>query len=122
MLSTGYRTVLTHESSGEVGVCADLAVDLNQPLHDDLGHLSVGQGVLQTVAQEDHQRQRLAQLVWALGRPGSEHASQLVQHPRLGRIQALQMLLGSSSLKTTQKVEVMLLHRSCNHFVLLSPR
>lgn len=93
---------LTHESRGEVGVCADLAVDLDQTLHHDLGHLGVGQGVLQPVTQEDDQRQRLTQLVWALGRTGSEHSSQLVQHPCLRGIETLQMLLGAASLQKTK--------------------
>lgn len=89
---------LTHESSGEVGVGADLAVNLDQALHHDLCDLGVGQGVLQAVAQEDHQGQRLTQLVWSLRRAGSEHSSQLVQHPCLRGIQTLQMLLGAASL------------------------
>lgn len=33
---------LTHESSWKVGVSADLAVDFDQTLHDDLGHIGVG--------------------------------------------------------------------------------
>lgn len=54
---------LTHEASWVVNVGADLAVDFDVSLHDDLGDFSVGQGVLQTVTQEDHQWKGLAQLV-----------------------------------------------------------
>lgn len=78
--------LLTHESGGEVRIGAHFAVDLDQTLHHDLGDLGVGQGVLQAVTQEDDQRQGLAQLVGSLGWTGSEHASQFVQHPCLGRI------------------------------------
>lgn len=74
---------LTHVSSRVVRIGADLAVNLDQTLHDDLGHLGVGEGVLETVTQENDQRQRLAQLVRTGGRTRGEHTPQLVQHPCL---------------------------------------
>lgn len=55
-----------HESSWEVDVGADLSVDFDETLHDDLGDLSVGERVLETVTQEDDEWQGLAQLVWTL--------------------------------------------------------
>jgi len=54
----------THESSWVGGIRADLAVDLDETLHDNLGHLGAVESVLKTISQEDQQRQRLAQLVW----------------------------------------------------------
>ena len=48
---------LTHESSGEGGISADLAVDLHKPLHEDLLDLSAIQSILQTISQENHQRE-----------------------------------------------------------------
>ena len=51
---------------------------------------------LEAVAQQDCERQALALLVRAGRRLGREHATQLVQHPVAGRIEALQMLLGTA--------------------------
>ena len=46
---------LTHETGGEVGVRTDLAVNFNEPLHDDLGDFRVGQCILKTVSKENDQ-------------------------------------------------------------------
>jgi len=62
-LTLVHFTKLTHESSWVVDVSADLAINFDVTLHDDLGDLGVGQGVLETVTQEDHERQGFAQLV-----------------------------------------------------------
>ena len=48
---------LTHESCWVVDVSADLSVNFDESLHDDLGDFGVGQSVLQAIAQENHQRQ-----------------------------------------------------------------
>lgn len=77
-------TQLTHVASGIGGVGADLSIDLNQALHDDLGDLGAIEGVLQAVSQEDQQGQRLTELVWTGRGTRGEDASQLVQHPCLG--------------------------------------
>ena len=53
MFKSNYR-FLTHETSRVVGIGADLSVDFDEPLHDDLGNLTVGQGVLQTVTKKNH--------------------------------------------------------------------
>ena len=85
-----------HET-GRVGrIGARLAVDLDEPLHEDVLDLLASQRILEAVAQQDDQRQALAQLVGAGGRSGSPNAAQLVQHPVLGRIQALQVHLGTA--------------------------
>ena len=60
-----------HESCGEGGIGAHLAVDLDQTLVDDLCHLRTGQGVLQLVTEDEDDRQGLAKLVWSSGRTGS---------------------------------------------------
>ena len=44
---------LTHEPGGVGDVCADLAVDLDEPLHADLLDLISGKCVLQPVPKED---------------------------------------------------------------------
>merc|ERR1712205_127118 len=86
-----------HEATGVVGVCADLAVDLDETLHEDLLHLLFGEGVLETVAQHKDEGQALAQLVGAGRRAGSPGTAHLVKHPVLGGIKALQMFLWSTS-------------------------
>lgn len=59
-----------HETSREVGVGAHLAVNLHVLLHaDDLGLLA-GEGVLESVPQDQDQGQTLPQLVGALGGSG----------------------------------------------------
>lgn len=62
---------LTHESSRVGDVGADLAVDLDEPLHADLLHLIPSQGVLEAVPQEDDEGQALPQLVGTGGRTRS---------------------------------------------------
>lgn len=62
---------LTHESSRVGDVSADLAVDLDEPLHADLLHLISSQGVLEAVPQEDDEGQALSQLVGTGGRTWS---------------------------------------------------
>lgn len=91
---------LTHESGGVGGVCADLAVHLDEALLHDLEHLVTGERVLEPVPQEDDQRQALAQPVRARAGPRRVHAAELVQHPCLRRVQTLQMLLGAACLQT----------------------
>lgn len=54
---------LTHEASGVGNISADLAIDLDEPLHADLLDLISGQSVLETVPQEDDEGQALPQLV-----------------------------------------------------------
>jgi len=85
-----------HEASWVGHVGSDLSVDLDQALRANLLGLHVGQRVLETVAQEDNGWQALAQLVWTRAWSRCEHARKLVQHPVLGRIQALQVLPSST--------------------------
>ena len=53
----------THESSRVGGVGADLAVDLNEALHHNREDLLAGERVLQPVAEENGERERLPELV-----------------------------------------------------------
>lgn len=82
-----------HEASGVGQVGADLAVDLDQTLHQDGPGLAVVQGVLEAVADEDDQGQAVASLVGTSGGLGSVGSGQLVQEPVLGRTKALLVLL-----------------------------
>ena len=57
--------VLTHEAGGVALVDTSLAVNLDEALHEDGGHLLVGERVLQAVAQDEAQGKALAGLVGA---------------------------------------------------------
>jgi hypothetical protein len=59
-----------HQSRGKGGVGADLAVDLNEALHEDGVDLARVERILEAVAEEDDQRQRVAELVRTGGRLG----------------------------------------------------
>lgn len=65
------RNQLTHESSRVGDVGADLAIDLDEPLHADLLHLISSQGILEAIPQEDDEGQALPQLVGTGGRTRS---------------------------------------------------
>ena len=73
--------VRTHETSGVGRVGPDLAIDLDQALHDDGQNLLSGQGILETVAEEDGEREGLAQLVRTGRGAGGVSAAELVKHP-----------------------------------------
>mmetsp|Transcript_13115 Transcript_13115/g.48667 ORF Transcript_13115/g.48667 Transcript_13115/m.48667 type:complete len:294 (-) Transcript_13115:33-914(-) len=83
-----------HEARREVHVRADLAVHLDLLVEADDHALLVGERVLQAVAQDQAHRQALPQLVRAGGRPRRVDAVHLGQHPVLGRIEPLEVLLG----------------------------
>ena len=53
----------THEARGVGVVGANLVVDLDQALHDDRRDLTTSERILQAVAQEDVERQGLAELM-----------------------------------------------------------
>ena len=89
----------THETGGEGGVRAHLAIDLHQALHADHLHFVIRQSVLQTVADDQQQRQALSLLVGTAARLGSPHTTHLVQHPVLRSVQTLHMLLRTTSLR-----------------------
>ena len=70
-----------HEASGEGRVGADLVVDLDNALLDDGSDLAAGKGILKAVAEEDGEREGLAQLVRTGRGAGSVSAAELVKHP-----------------------------------------
>eukprot|EP00964_Phaeocystis_antarctica_P124959 scaffold88602_cov64-Phaeocystis_antarctica.AAC.1 len=94
-----------HEASGVGGIGARLAIDLHQTLHEDVLDLLAGQCILQPVAQQDDERQALTQLVRTGGRARGPDTAQLVKHPVLGRIEALQVLLGTASHTARSRLE-----------------
>jgi hypothetical protein len=86
-----------HEASGERGVSAHLPVDLHEALHQDGVRLCAGERILQAIAQDERERQALAQLCRAGGWARCPDATQLAEHPVRRRIQALQVLLRTAS-------------------------
>ena len=86
-----------HESSGELRISTDFAVDLDEPLLQDGLDLLAGQSVLETISQENSQRHRFTETVRSSVGASSVHTTQLVQHPGLGRCQALHMFLWPSN-------------------------
>jgi len=86
-----------HEPRGVVEVGPDLPVDLHAPLHAYLLALLPGEGVLETLAQDDADGEALAGFVRAGGGLGSPHPAHLAEVPVAGRIEALQVLSGSAS-------------------------
>ena len=77
---------LTHETSGETGVSADLSVDLNVAVQADHLDLVSGQRVVEAVTKHDNQRKALTQLVRSSRRARGPHSTKLVKHPMLGGI------------------------------------
>jgi len=78
-----------HETSWEVRIGSDLAINLNILLNADNLSLATSQGILQAVSQDEDEWQALSQLVrtlrWAR-RPNTVH---LGQHPMLWSIKTL---------------------------------
>jgi len=85
-----------HETGRVGGVSSNLVVDLDVSLLDDNVSLTSGQSVLQSVSEENRQREALSQLVGSVGGTRSKNSRQFVQHPVAGCIETLQMLLGSA--------------------------
>lgn len=82
-----------HEAGGVGHVGADLAVDLDQALHEDGAGLAVVERILESVADEDDQGHAVAELVRTGRGAGGVDARQLVEKPVRGRAKALLVLL-----------------------------
>jgi hypothetical protein len=85
-----------HEAGGVGGIGADLAVDLDQSLHQDGLGLTVVESILETVADEHDQGHAVAELVRTGRRLRSVGAGQLVKQPVRGGAEALLVLLDSA--------------------------
>lgn len=84
-----------HEARGVGLVGADLAVHLDQALHQDGPRLAVVEGVLEAVADEDDEGHAVAELVGAGRGLGRVRARELVEEPVAGRAEALLVLLAA---------------------------
>ena len=91
-----------HEASGEAGVSADLSVDLDETLDNDISHLTAGKSVLETVADEDVERKALTERVRTHAGTRGICTAHLVEHPAGGSCDTLKVLA-----------------RTTNHFVCL---
>ena len=87
-----------HETDGESSIGSDLVIYSDEALGSNEEHLPSGQGVLETVSQEDDHRNAFAVLVGTGGRLGGPHSSEFVQHPVVGSVKSLEMLLRSTCL------------------------
>lgn len=70
-----------HEASREGHVGADLAINLDQALHQDGAGLAVVERILEAVADENNQRHAVAELVRTGRRLGGIDSGELVQQP-----------------------------------------
>lgn len=86
-----------HEAGGVGGISADFSVDLDETLHEDGVGLTRVKGILQTVTNEDDERQAISQLVRTGRWARSIGTGQFVQEPVRWRTQALLMLLWSTA-------------------------
>ena len=76
---------------------ADLSVDLDATFHTDLHAFLVGQGILESVTEDNRDGQALTELVGSLRRAGGPDTPHLSEVPMGRRIEALQMLFRSTS-------------------------
>ena len=88
-ISTAIEGDDIHETSRVGGVGADLAIDLNKTLHADHLDFMIGESVLQTVTDNEEERQAFSLLVGTAGRLRSPNTTHLVKHPVLRGIQTL---------------------------------
>jgi len=70
-----------HEASWVGGIGADLAIDLDQALHNNRLRLTRVESILETVSDEDNQGHAVAELVRTRGRAGSVGTRKLVEEP-----------------------------------------
>ena len=82
-----------HIASRVCRVGSDLAIDLDEALHDNLLDLAAIQGILETISDEDDERQAVSKLVGTWRWTRSVCAGELVKQPVRGRTQALLVLL-----------------------------
>jgi len=81
-----------HEANGETGISANLAVNMDETLNSDVGHLAASKSILEAVAHKNGQRKALAKRVRTHGGTGSIRTAHLVQHPAGRRCNALKVL------------------------------
>lgn len=94
-----------HVASRVARVAADLAVDLDELLQDDEGHLAAGERVFEAVAEQDHHGEALTELVGSVARTRGKDTAHLAEHPVLRRVNTLQVLDKTSGLQQERSDE-----------------
>lgn len=77
-----------HETSGVVHVSADFAINFNKASHDDGLGLFAGQGILETVLQDEAHWETVSHFVRTGRRARGPSTTQFAQHPVLRSIQS----------------------------------
>jgi hypothetical protein len=85
------------KSSWIVDIRSDGTINLDRLAHHNLEDLTASQRIAKTVAEDQREWQALTKLVWTSRWTRSPGATELVKHPMLWRIQALHMLLWTTS-------------------------
>jgi len=85
-----------HESCGIPRVGTDASVDLDATLHANLLTLLVGEGVFETVAEDDGDGEAFALFVGTGGGFGGPDSSHFSEVPVFGGVDTLEVLLGSA--------------------------
>ena len=86
-----------HKASRVCDVCSHFSVHFDKTLHQDHHGLTVVERILQSVSEEDDQRQAIACLVRTGGGFGCVGAVKLAQHPMMRRAETLLVFLWSST-------------------------
>lgn len=84
-----------HEAGWVGGIGADLAIDLDQPLHDDRLGLASVERIFKTISNEDDQWHAVTELVGTSGGTRSVGTGELVEKPMRWRTESLLMLLSA---------------------------
>jgi hypothetical protein len=87
-----------HEAGWVGGIGADLAINLDQPLHNDRLGLARVERILETVPNEDDQWHAVPELVRTGRRPRGVGTGELVEKPMRWRAEALLVLLSGGQL------------------------
>ena len=98
-ISTTFEGDDIHETGRVGGVSADLVINLDKTLHANHLDFMVGEGVLQTVTDDEEKRQAFSLLVGTAGRLRSPNTAHLVKHPVLRGVQSLHVFLRTTSLQ-----------------------
>ena len=85
-----------HKTGGVVVISADLSVNLDTTLHANLLAFLSSQSVLETLSEDDGNRETLALLMGSLAGLWGPHTTHFAEIPVAGRIEALEMFLRSA--------------------------
>lgn len=91
-----------HVASWVCCVRSNLSIDLDQALHDDGLGFSAVESILETISDEDDERQAVASFMRAWGWLGSVGTGELVQKPVRWRAQSLLVLLSGNADKSVK--------------------